>query len=130
MSFTALAAWCHFYSEPLGLWLGLAYLLIVFPMTLLAIYLAFHALVHQIDVSRDGLSVRRIFSDDLNVPWSSVTSMRWQRHNSTILVESRLCGRIRVSTDLDGMFAFAQFAREAPPDARDRSILDWMVERM
>ncbi len=130
VTFTLLAAWCHFFSEPLGFWLGLAYVALILPMTVVSICNALHALTHRVEVSHDGFSVRRVLLSDVNVPWKSVTSIRWRRLTSTILVDTDRSKRVRISTDLDGMYAFAELMSESPPGTRDKSVVDWVLEKL
>ena len=128
--FSALATWCHFFSEPLGFWLGLAYLGFILPMTLVSIGCAVHAFSHRIILSKAGLVTKRFGLQDVESTWDSVTSVRRSHLTAPIIVDDHFGNRIRVSTQLDGLYAFAELVSLTPPNTRDTSIVNWMIEEL
>jgi len=127
--FSSIAAY-HFVIEPPGLSLGIMYFGLLFPLTLFSVYSVINVATYKIKLSHDGFLLHRLFFSDIYVAWASVTSVRWYRTTSTILVTSGKRQRVQISTDLDGMYAFAELLNQTPPETRDLSVVDWMIDKL
>ena len=48
----------------------------------------------------------------------------------SIIIDTHAGKRVRVSTQLDGLFALADSLSRTPPESRDVSIIKWMIEEL
>ncbi len=126
----AIVVWCHFFVEPLGLGLVLGFLGLILPAALLSIGCAIHAFTNRIVLSRNGLVLHRFGFTAADVAWGSVTSVRRSAVTPSIIIDTRFGKRVRVSTQMDGLCGLAELLSETPPESRDISVVNWMIEEL
>jgi hypothetical protein len=120
-------SWYHFTAQRAEFWLVVAYIGFVFPVFLLSAILALGACTTRVTLSTEGIGVRCFGIDSTRVNWSQISEVYRSSVTPAIVLMTNDRRRIRISTQLNGVRALAEYLQHVRPGVVHRSVVDWMI---
>jgi hypothetical protein len=111
--FFCLFCWSYLTAPQPDFWLSIAYFGFVLPVFLLSVILAGSACTTRVNLSFEGIVVRRFGMESARAKWCDIAQVYRSRVTPNIVFVTSDHHRLRISTQLDGLEAIPEYLKSA-----------------